>query len=495
MDQPVTATGIRFDNSYARLPERFFARVDPEPVREPRLIRLNRRLARELGLDPDRLASPEWVDALAGNRIPEGADPIAQAYAGHQFGNFVPQLGDGRAVLLGEILDPQGHRFDFQLKGSGRTPFSRMGDGRAPMGPVLREYIISEAMAALGVPSTRSLAAVATGEMVVREGAKKGAVLTRIASSHIRVGTFQYFAFRDDVEALQILADYAIARHDPEAASAENPYLTLLENVIRRQALLVAKWMGIGFIHGVMNTDNMTISGETIDYGPCAFMDIFHAGQVYSSIDRGGRYAFGNQARIAQWNLAQFAQCLLPLLSENREAAIEMAQAAIDRFPELWLEEWLDVMRAKLGLGTAREEDQKLIEDLLERMNKGGADFTLTFRLLAEAVEADEAEGPRTLFTAPSEFDSWATEWRHRLQAEGTTPEQARARIRAVNPLYIPRNHLVEAALKAANEGDMAPFDSLLEVLAQPFEKQEGRERYTLPPEPEEIVHQTFCGT
>src|SRR5690625_423574 len=495
MDQPVTATGIRFDNSYARLPERFFARVQPEPVREPKLIRLNRRLARELGLDPDRLGSPEWVAALAGNRIPEGAEPIAQAYAGHQFGNFVPQLGDGRAVLLGEIVDPTGHRHDLQLKGSGRTPFSRMGDGRAPLGPVLREYIISEAMAALGVPTTRSLAAVATGEIVVREGALKGVVLTRIASSHIRVGTFQYFAFRDDVDALRLLADYTIARHDPEAAEAESPYLALLEGVIRRQARLIAEWMGIGFIHGVMNTDNTTISGETIDYGPCAFMDTFHAGQVYSSIDRGGRYAFGNQAMVAQWNLAQFAQCLLPLLSEDRKVAIEIAQAAIDRFPDLWLVEWLEIMRAKLGLHSAEEGDQKLIDDLLARMAKGRADFTLTFRLLAAAAEADSATGPRGLFADPTDFDAWAAEWRRRLQREGTTPETARARIRAANPLYIPRNHLVEEALNAASAGDLSPFETLLDVLSTPFDEQDGRERYATPPAPEEIVYQTFCGT
>lgn len=495
MDQPVTVTGIRFDNSYARLPERFFSRVQPEHVREPKLIRLNRKLARDLGLDPDRLESPEWVEALAGNRIPEGAEPIAQAYAGHQFGNFVHQLGDGRAVLLGEFVDPNGHRYDLQLKGSGRTPYSRMGDGRAPLGPVLREYIISEAMAALQVPTTRSLAAIATGETVLRQGALKGAVLTRIASSHIRVGTFQYFAVREDVEALRILADYTIARHDPEAAKADAPYLALLEGVIRRQALLVAEWMGIGFIHGVMNTDNMTISGETIDYGPCAFMDTFHAGQVYSSIDRGGRYAFGNQAMIAQWNLAQFAQCLLPLLSEDRKAAIEIAQAAIDRFPELWLAEWLKIMRAKLGLGSVEDADQKLIDDLLARMAKGRADFTLTFRLLAEAVETDAENGPRKLFTDAADFDAWAAEWRQRLQREGTTPETARERIRAANPLFIPRNHLVEEALSAANAGDLAPFETLLDVLSAPFEDQEGRERYATPPAPEEIVFQTFCGT
>ncbi len=498
MDQAVaTATTFAFDNSYARLPDRFFARVAPTPVRQPRLIRLNRALAEELGLDSGWLASPEGVQVLAGNRVPEGAEPIAEAYAGHQFGGWVPQLGDGRAILLGEVIDRNGRRRDIQLKGSGPTPFSRMGDGRAPLGPVLREYIVSEAMAALGVPTTRSLAAVATGEEVARETILPGGVLTRVAASHIRVGTFQFFATREDSEALRRLVEHVIARHYPEAAAAEAPGLALLEGVIARQARLVAQWMGFGFIHGVMNTDNMTVSGETIDYGPCAFMDAFHPGKVFSSIDVGGRYAFGNQPRIAQWNLAQLAQSLLPLLPGSREDAVGAAQAAIDRFPELWLEAWLGVMRAKLGLATQQQGDQALIEGLLGRMADNQADYTLTFRGLAELAnsEQEEAEGPRTLFAEPAAFDAWAADWRARCEAENRTPAERRASMRAVNPRFIPRNHLIEEALSAAQQGDLAPFETLLAVLAEPFADQPGHARYAEPPRADQVVRRTFCGT
>lgn len=495
MDQPVTTAGMPFDNSYARLPDRFYARVVPARAPAPRLIRLNRELAVELGLDPDGLASPEWVEALAGSRVPEGAVPIAQAYAGHQFGGWVPQLGDGRAILLGEVVDRAGRRRDVQLKGAGRTPFSRMGDGKAPLGPVLREYIVSEAMARLGVPTTRALAAVETGEEVVREDVLPGAVLTRVAASHVRVGTFQFFAARQDTEALRTLADHVIDRHYPEAAGAESPYLALLEAVIERQARLVAQWMGIGFIHGVMNTDNMAVSGETIDYGPCAFMDTFHPAKVFSSIDRGGRYAFANQPWIAQWNLAQLAQSLLPLLPGGQPAALEAAQAAIDAYPQLWLQAWLDVMRAKLGLSEARQGDQALVEDLLKRMAEGEADFTLTFRRLGAAIEADSDAGPRGLFANPTAFDAWAVVWRARLAGEGGEAEGWRARMLAANPLYIPRNHLVEEALKAAHSGDYAPFETLLEMLSAPFEEQPGREAYAQPPRAEQVVRRTYCGT
>ena len=492
MDQLVTtAARFPFDNSYARLPDRFFARVSPTPVRAPRLIRLNRPLAEDLGLDADQLASPDGVEALAGNRVPEGAEPIAMAYAGHQFGGWVPQLGDGRAILLGEVVDRAGRRRDIQLKGSGRTPFSRMGDGRAPLGPVLREYVVSEAMATLGVPTTRSLAAVATGEEVVRETVLPGGVLTRVAASHIRVGTYQFFAAREDVDALRCLADHVIARHYPETAEAEVPYLALLEGVIARQARLVAQWLGLGFIHGVMNTDNMAVSGETIDYGPCAFMDAFHPAKVFSSIDRGGRYAFGNQPRIAQWNLAQFAQSLLPLLPGTQEEAVAAAQAAIDRYPEIWLEAWLDVMRAKLGLAARAEGDQALIEDLLARMAANEADFTLTFRRLAELA----GPGPRTLFADPAAFDAWAEGWRRRLAEEETAPEARVAAMRAANPLFIPRNHLVEEAIAAAYEDDLRPFETLLEVLSAPFDDQPRFARHAEPPRSEQVVHRTFCGT
>jgi uncharacterized protein YdiU (UPF0061 family) len=486
-----------FDNSYAKLPDRFYARLDPSPVRAPRLIKLNQQLAEELGLDPTVLAQQAVVEAFAGNQVPPGADPLAMAYAGHQFGNFSPQLGDGRAILLGEVLDRSGQRRDIHLKGSGRTPFSRGGDGRSPLGPALREYIISEAMAALGVPTTRSLAVVATGEPVMREAMEPGGVLTRVATSHIRVGTFQFFAARQDEEALRLLADHVIARHYPAAAKAEFPYLAMLEAVIARQAALIAQWMGLGFIHGVMNTDNMTVSGETIDYGPCAFMDWYNPETVYSSIDRQGRYAYGNQPSIGHWNLVCLTQAMLPLLNSDEEAAVAIAQSAINQYPGLYQQAWLGVMRAKLGLNTAAEGDQALIEDLLARMAANQADWTLTFRYLAAVVDADVATNrtPRDLFIDPTSFDEWAVTWRLRLAEEpATTAEQARL-IESVNPLYTPRNHLVQEALAAANLDDLEPFENLIAVLNNPFTEQPGQERYAIPPEPDQIVQATFCGT
>jgi uncharacterized protein YdiU (UPF0061 family) len=482
---------MRFDNSYARLPDRFHARLAPTPVAAPRLLKLNVALARELGLDPDWLASPEGVEVLAGNRIAEGSEPLAQAYAGHQFGGFVPQLGDGRAILLGEVVAPDGARRDIQLKGAGPTPFSRRGDGRAAVGPVLREYIVSEAMQALGIPTTRSLAAVATGEFVFRETALPGAVLTRIASSHIRVGTFQYFAARQDVEGLRILADHAIARHDPAAAAAPLPALALLEGVIARQAALVARWMLVGFIHGVMNTDNMTISGETIDYGPCAFLDAYHPGQVFSSIDHQGRYAFGNQPRIAMWNLTRLAETLLPLLAEEEAAAIEVAQQALGGFAPRFEAAWLGGLVRKIGLVAPEEGDGELLEDLLLRMAENEADWTLTFRGLSEDDSA-----PRALFKDPTAFDAWLPRWHARLARDGRGREEVRAAMRAANPAFIPRNHQVERALAAAVErDDLAPLDALLAVLARPFDDQPGAAEYRLPPQPEERVLATFCGT
>ncbi|MEM9814535.1 MAG: YdiU family protein, partial [Pseudomonadota bacterium] len=378
-----------FDTSYARLPQRLFAKVAPAPAPAPRLLQLNRALAEELSVDPEQLASPAGLDLLSGHSTVAGSEPIAMAYAGHQFGNWVPQLGDGRAILLGEVIDRHGRRRDVQLKGAGRTPFSRMGDGKAPLGPVLREFIVSEAMAALGIPTTRSLAAVATGEQVHRETVQEGAVLTRVAASHVRIGTFQYVYARQDVDALQALADHVIERHYPECAEAETPALALLEHVMARQAELVARWMSVGFIHGVMNTDNITLSGETIDYGPCAFMDAYREGQVFSSIDVGGRYAYGNQPRIAHWNLAQLAQALLPLLSETTEAAVEAAQEVINRFPDMYRDAWLGVMRRKLGLSRQAEGDAALISDLLSLMEGNEADFTLTFRRLSDQASPD----------------------------------------------------------------------------------------------------------
>ena len=491
---PAEVPLFAFANSYARLPERFYARLPPTPANAPHLIKVNERLARELGVEPAQLTAPEGVAALAGSVVPEGAEPIALAYAGHQFGHFVPQLGDGRAILLGEVIDRNGMRRDIQLKGSGRTPFSRRGDGRAALGPVLREYMISEAMAAYGIPTTRSLAAVTTGEGVWRETSLPGAVLTRVAASHIRIGTFQYFAAREDTEALRILADYAIARHHPEAADAPNRYRTFLDGVVVRQADLVARWLLIGFIHGVMNTDNMSISGETIDYGPCAFMDFYDPRQVYSSIDEGGRYAYGNQPGMAQWNLARLAETLLPLLGESEEAALKEAQGALDIFAPRFEASYLAGLRAKLGLREPRDGDLALAQDLLRRMALGHADFTLTFRKLADLL--DGGEGPRALFAKPEEFDSWAASWKQRIAQERVDENTRTGTMRAANPIYVPRNHLVEEALAAAvNGGDNSLFETMLTVLSKPFNERSEFQRYAIPPSTDQIVTQTFCGT
>ncbi len=486
-----------FTNSYVRLPDRFFARTPPTPVSGPRLIRLNRDLALRLGLDPDWLASPDGVAVLAGAAVPEGADPIAAAYAGHQFGNFVPQLGDGRAILLGEVLDRDGARRDIQLKGSGPTPFSRRGDGRAALGPVLREYVVSEAMAALGIPTTRALAAVATGEAVMRETMLPGGVFTRVASSHIRVGTFQFFAARRDVEGLRALADHVIARHYPAARDAPHPYRALLDSVVAAQADLIPRWLLVGFIHGVMNTDNMSVAGETIDYGPCAFMDTYHPATVFSSIDQGARYAYANQGRIAHWNLARLAETLMPLISDDESVAMSEAEAALAAFPPRFQANYLAGLRAKLGLATEQEGDAELVSGLLSAMAENGADFTLTFRRLADAALGPASDEPvRELFVDPTAFDRWATGWRARLAAEPQDGEARRAAMRAVSPAFIPRNHRVEAVIRAAvDRDDDAPFAELVEVLARPFEDQPGMARYAAPPEDAERVLETFCGT
>ncbi len=486
-----------FQNTYAALPANFFARVAPTPVTSPRLIKLNRPLAVQLGLDPDRLDSPEGAEILAGKRIPEGADPIAMAYAGHQFGHFVPQLGDGRAILLGEVIDADGVRRDIQLKGSGPTPFSRRGDGRAALGPVLREYIVSETMAKLGIPTTRSLAAVMTGESVFRETALPGAVLTRVASSHIRVGTFQFFAARGDTEGVRRLADHVIARHYPQAAGAERPYHALLEGVIARQAELVARWLLVGFIHGVMNTDNTSISGETIDYGPCAFMDHYDPAKVFSSIDEMGRYAYANQPRIALWNLTRLAECLLPLFSEDQEKAIAEAQLVLGGFADAFNDAYQGGLRAKLGLFTEKDGDQALAQDLLDAMAKNQADFTLTFRRLGDAaLDPLHDRDISSLFADPTAFDEWAARWRQRTDEEPQDPAARQAAMRAVNPAFIPRNHRIEAVIEAAvNQDDFAPFEELLAVLSRPYEDQPAFARYAEAPEPHQCVRQTFCGT
>ena len=488
---------IPFDNSYVRLPDRFYASVLPTPVAAPRLVKVNSELATRLGIDPATLASPEGVEVHAGNRIASGSEPIAAAYAGHQFGQFVPQLGDGRAILLGEVVDRDGVRRDIQLKGSGPTPFSRRGDGRAALGPVLREYLVSEAMAALGIPTTRALAAVTTGQPVLREDVLPGAVLTRVASSHIRVGTFQFFAARGDTEALRALADHAIARHYPEAAGAENPYRALLEGVVRRQGALIAQWMPVGFIHGVMNTDNMSIAGETIDYGPCAFMDAYDPATVFSSIDRQGRYAYGNQPAIGLWNLTRLAESLLPLLDANEDKAIAEAQQALSLYADSFNGAHLGGLARKIGLDRVRDGDAELIQDLLDRMAKNKADFTLTFRRLADAATDEGADGVvAALFETPADFHEWAAAWRRRLAGETGDAAARRTAMQAVNPAYIPRNHRVEAAIEAAEErSDFAPFEELLEVLAKPFEERTQFAAYAEAPPPSDLPYRTFCGT
>lgn len=488
---------IHFDNSYVRLPERFHVRLNPTPVSDPKLIRLNAPLAEELGIDPGYLASPEGVAVLAGNAIAQGADPIAMAYAGHQFGSFVPQLGDGRAILLGEVVDRGGRRWDIQLKGSGPTPFSRRGDGRAALGPVLREYIVSEAMAALGIPTTRSLAAVATGEHVFRETPLPGAVLTRIAASHIRIGTFQFFAARSDNEAVRQLADYVVARHYPELSAVENRYAALLEAVVARQADLIVQWVLVGFIHGVMNTDNTSIAGETIDYGPCAFMDAYHPGTVFSSIDEMGRYAYGNQAAIGQWNLARLAETLLFLLADNEEKALGIAKDALAHFAERFNSGLAAGLGRKLGFRAQRDSDFALAQDLLERMAANGADFTLTFHgLNTAAADASKDEWLRTQFSNPTAFDEWAPRWHARLAEEGGDPAERAKIMRRANPVVIPRNHLVEEVVRAATDaGDLEPFGTLVGVLSDPYSDRPGLEHYMAAPRPEEIVRQTFCGT
>jgi serine/tyrosine/threonine adenylyltransferase len=466
------AESLAFDNSYARELEGFYVPWKAAQVAQPKLVKFNRELAEELGLDADALDSDEGARIFAGNESPEGAVPLAQAYAGHQFGGFVPQLGDGRALLLGEVIDRNGRRRDIQLKGSGPTPFSRAGDGRAALGPVLREYLIGEAMHALRIPTTRALAAVVTGEPVYRERALPGAVLTRVAASHVRVGTFQFFAARGEQAKVHRLADYVIDRHYPELKDHPDPYFGLLERVRDKQAALIASWMHVGFIHGVMNTDNMAISGETIDYGPCAFMDHYDPATVFSSIDTQGRYAYANQPRIAQWNLARLAETLLPLIDEGEKRAIARATEVVNAFAEEYERHWLKGMRAKLGLVTEEEADLNLAAGFLTAMEGKKVDYTLAFRYLADAALGQE-EPIRALFADPSAYDLWSGHWRARLARETVTPSERAQTMRRANPAFIPRNHRVEEALSAAVEnGDYAPFETLLKILLRPFEYQ-----------------------
>jgi len=483
-----------FDNFYVRELEGLYEPWRATPAPAPRLLALNEQLATELGADADALRTPDGVAFLVGNATPDGASPVAQAYAGHQFGGFSPRLGDGRALLLGEVLDVHRRRRDLHLKGSGRTPFARGGDGKAAVGPMLREYVIGEAMHALGIPTTRALAVVATGEPVARDTMLPGAVLCRVAASHVRVGTFQYAAGHDDPTLVRRLADHAIARHHPHVVEAENPYLAFFEAIVEAQASLVARWMLVGFIHGVMNTDNMAISGETIDYGPCAFMDAFDPATVFSSIDHGGRYAYGNQPPIAQWNLARLAETLLPLFHVDTDTALVAATDLLQSFPDRYQEYWEPGMRAKLGVADGPRQDGELIDDLLALMHAQRVDFTSCFRVLSSAVLGDAAPA-RSLFAEPSAFDAWSDRWRAQLSSQASDPHAIAEAMDRVNPVYIPRNHQVEEALTAASVGDLQPFRRLLDVLAQPFDERPGLASYAAPAPASFGGYRTFCGT
>ena len=480
---------IEFDNSYCRLPHSFYSHQGPAPVSAPSIIALNKLLAKELGIGYQFLSSPDGLNMLSGNSIVEGSRPIATVYAGYQFGNWNPQLGDGRAILLGEVISEAGHRFDLQLKGSGPTLYSRGGDGRAPLGPILREYIVSEAMHNLGIPTTRSLAAVSTGDPVQRETLEPGAILTRIASSHIRFGTFQYFAAKGDIEELTMLADHVISRHFPGALESTNPYLALLDNIMKKIALLVAKWQAIGFIHGVMNTDNMLVCGETVDYGPCAFMDEFDPRKVLSSIDSAGRYAYQNQPGIAQWNLMTFAQALLPLLADAQDEAIDLAKNILEGFPQEYADQYNSLMARKIGLSSDNPSAAALITSLLQILQSQNLDYTLAFRSLM-AVMAGKPSA-----TDNSKWRAWTQDW---LQQFNNSTDRANAGsiMNTLNPVCIPRNHLVEAVIEEAqSKANFEPFDQLLAVLQQPYDPKWLDTTYARGPEPGQAVLQTFCGT
>lgn len=485
---------FRFDNTYARLPEKLYARVLPTTVASPTWIATNEDLGTLLGLAETELESEELLTALAGNSTLEGSEPIALAYAGHQFGRFVPRLGDGRAILLGEVVGTDGVRRDIQLKGSGRTPFSRGGDGRAALGPVLREMLLSEAMFALGVPTTRSLAAVLTGEPVYRERPLPGAVLTRVAASHLRVGTFQYFAAQNDRDALATLIDYSLARHYPDQRQAESPALALLDSVMDNQIELVSRWLGLGFVHGVMNTDNCAISGETIDYGPCAFLDVYDPNRTFSSIDHQGRYAFANQPRIALWNMLRFAETLVPFVHEESARAVAMLESRLDGFQVKFQQAHDRIMSEKLGLFTSRTSDADLVQDLLRLMAADKVDLTLAFRRLTE-LASGEADRLTELFEAKERIASWLVRWRQRVDEEPLAQDERASGMRRRNPAFIPRNHRVEEMIEAAVEGDLQPFERLREVLRHPFDDQPEHAELALPPGREQWAYRTFCGT
>lgn len=493
---------LSFKNRYLELGEGFYEKRHPAPVAKPQLIKFNYDLATELGVHADPQDEETLVALFSGNKVHDSSSPLAMAYAGHQFGHFNPHLGDGRAIYLGELDRIDGSSLDIQLKGSGRTGWSRNGDGRSALGPVLREYLLSEAMHKLNVPTTRAFAAVTTGEEVIRQGMVAGGIMTRAASSFIRVGSFQYFAMQNDMESIKALADYVIERNYPTVKEASNPYIALFEEVVMRQASLIAQWMQLGFIHGVMNTDNMSVAGETIDYGPCAFMDFFDHHQVYSSIDRDGRYAYNNQPGIGAWNLSRLAETLLPLFYDDLDKSVEIAEEILQRYFERYNQEWLSGFRAKCGLtavaNTKPEDDKVLLDSLLDTMEVNKADFTLTFYHLSQLDSVgDEKEfALRDLFAKPEAMGEWLARWRQRLSLELAEDNERQQNMQSINPLYIPRNHQVEAAIRAAEDhNDFSVFHALYDVLQKPFEKQQGKESYRLPPKPEEVVHQTFCGT
>ena len=486
-----------FKNSYVDLGRDFYQSISPTPVRNPELIVYNHALGEQLGLAETPLSASAGAAVFAGNQVPEGAQPLAMAYSGHQFGHFNPHLGDGRAILLGQVVRPGGNSVDIHMKGTGQTAFSRNGDGRAALGPVLREYLVSEAMVRLGVPTTRALAAVTTGEDVARERLLPGGIITRVAASFVRIGTFEHFLARNDLPSIRRLADYVIEHHYPGLKQTENPYLALLETVIEGQAALIAQWMQLGFIHGVMNTDNMSISCETIDYGPCAFMDHYAHDRVFSSIDHHGRYAYNNQPNIGLWNLSRFAECLLHLIDEDTDRALDIAKDRLGGFVHSYQDHWLNGMRAKLGLKTELDEDRALIDEWFAIMAESHVDFTLAFYHLSQLdMETSSDADMLALFQHAESYSRWAVQWRHRLQREGSDDDDRKVRMRKVNPVYIPRNHLIEAAIRAAEDrGDYSVFHSLHDVLQRPFDVQPGREAYMQPPRPDEIVRQTFCGT
>jgi uncharacterized protein YdiU (UPF0061 family) len=488
-------SAIDFNNSYAALPDTFFAKQNADLAPNPSLIMANADLAETLNINPAFLTSDDGLAMFAGNIMPEGADPLAMAYAGHQFGGWSPQLGDGRALLLGEVIGTDGIRYDIQLKGSGRTPFSRGGDGKAAIGPVIREYIVSEAMAALGVPTTRALAAVTTGEDVIREGRLPGAIVTRVAQSHVRVGTFQYFYAKNDAKSLQVLADYMIDRHYPEARNARNPIQAFYASVVARQAKLIALWLKFGFIHGVMNTDNCQIAGETIDYGPCAFMDDFNPNKVFSSIDQQSRYAWGKQPTIAHWNLTRLGEALIPIWGKDDDAAVKELQDVLDGFSTTFTTHFHEAFAQKLGLQSDATQNPKFFETTFQTMTTNATDFTLFFSHLRRITQEGHRSKFVELFKDPKAAENWLELWQAAKNDSGITRSDSQDRMDVANPIYIPRNHRVEEAIAAGTRADYEPFHKLHAILQNPFEQQTGADAYEDAPQPEEVVHQTFCGT